>query len=139
MLQNKMEAVKKAIEAKKTRGAWAAGVKAYALEILETVEERIEYEGHEPETDAELVNYMLNGAKDWQHPGDIFKAWSVYSWGGSSLIYDGDICARLANASEQKRTNNGEKDPNPREQWLDCQARALYQAGQEIRRIFAEV
>lgn len=124
----KLEEIRTAIEAQKTRGAWAAGVKVYALEILDTIEERSEYEGHEPESMEELTDYALNGAKDHQKPNDIYRAWSVASWGGSYLIYDGDICRRLCNATEQKKTDNGNKQPNAREQWLDVQARALYQA-----------
>lgn len=126
--------IRAAIEATKTRGAWAKGVKVYALEILDTVAERSEYEGHEPQTMEELTDYMLNGARDWQKPNDLYKAWSVASWGGSYLIYNGDICERLCSPSEQKKTHNGEKEPNSREQWLDTQARALYQAGEIIRR-----
>ena len=128
----KLEAVRAQIEAQKTRGAWAQGVKLYALDILETVEERAEYEGHEPQNVAELIDYMLNGARDWQKPNDLYRAWSVASWGGSYLIYNGDICQRLAPASEQKRTKNGEKKPNAREEWLDTQARALFQAARLI-------
>ena len=122
------------IEAKKTRGAWSTGVKLYALEILEDMKDRAYYEQNEPQTIAELYDYMLNGAKDWRHPHDIYKAWSVYSWGGSSLIYDGDICERLCNNTEKKQTRNGERQPNSREQWLDVQARALFQAGELIAR-----
>jgi len=126
--------IREAIEAKKTRGAWAAGVKTYALEILEDVTERTEYEGHEPQDITELYDYMLNGAKDYRHPHDRFKAWAVYSWGGSSLIYDADICERLCNNTEKKQTRNGERRPNSREEWLDVQTRALFQAGELIAR-----
>lgn len=124
----RLEEIRAAVEAQKTRGAWAAGVKAYALEILDTIEERSEYEGHDPESMEELTDYALNGAKDHRHPHDLYKAWSVASWGGSYLIYDGDICRRLCSPSEQKKTDNGNKQPNNNEQWLDVQARALYQA-----------
>lgn len=134
----RLEAVKAIIAATKTRSQWSKGVKEYAEEILESVEERAEYEGREPETESELIDYMLNGAKDYSKPRDIFAAWKVYSHGGSSLIYNGDICARLATISEQKRTRNGEKDPNSRESWLDCQGRALFQAGEMIRRAYRE-
>lgn len=128
-----LKEVYQAIEAKKTRGAWAAGVKVYALEIIEDMQERAEYEGHEPETMTEVIDYMLNGAKDYQHPGDLFKAWKVYSWGGSSLIYNGDIAKRLCNNTELRKTDNGAKNPNSREEWLDVQARALFQAGELIK------
>lgn len=124
----RLKEIRTAIEAQKTRGAWANGVKLYALEILDTIEERSDYEGNEPENLQELKDYALNGAKDYRHPNDLYKAWSVASWGGSYLIYNGDICKRLCNATEQKKTDNGNKQPNAHEEWLDVQARALYQA-----------
>ena len=67
---------------------------------------------------------LLNGAKDW----------SQYSWGGCSLIYDPDIASRLCCPSELKKTRNGERRPNSREEWLDVQARALYQAANRVYR-----
>ena len=111
-------ALKKATTAE--RSAWGRGVAQYALELLDTVEEWREYNnGAEiPNNRAELKKIALNGAKDW----------SAYSWGGSSLCYDGDIAERLCTPSELKRTRNGERNPNGRESWLDCQARALHQA-----------
>lgn len=114
--------IREAIEAKKTRGAWATGVKAYALELIEEAEERSAYEGSEPETERQLENYMLNGADSWKQ----------YSWGGCSLIYDFDICDRLSNNTEKKITRNGERRPNAREEWLDVQARALFQASRLV-------
>lgn len=116
------------LETKKTRSAWDKGVKAYAFDILDVVQERAEGDGIVPETYGLFKDFALNGAKDYQKPGDLFAAWSVASWGGSYLIYDGDIARRLCNPSELKRTDNGNKRPNPHEQWLDVQARALYHA-----------
>lgn len=43
------------------------------------------------------------------------STWSEYSWGGSALIYNGDIAKRLCNPSELKRTHNGERRPNSQE------------------------
>ena len=131
----RLEEIRATIEAQKTRGAWAAGVKVYALEILETMTERAQFEG-EPETMEAVRDYMLNGAKDYRHPSDIYKAWSVASWGGSYLIYDGDIARRLCSPSELKKTDGGNKRPNAREEWLDVQARALFQAGEMIRNAY---
>ena len=67
---------------------------------------------------------LLNGAADW----------SQYSWGGCSLIYNSDIAERLCNPSELKKTRNGERRPNSREEWLDVQARALFQAANRVCR-----
>ena len=103
----------KKIEAQKARSAWARGVKVYALELLEA------YEGEEiPENWEALKADLLNGAENWK----------AYSWGGCSLIYDRDIAERLSTPSELKITRSGDRKPNAQEEWLDCQARALYQA-----------
>ena len=114
----KYEEIKKNLENRKDRSAWDKGVTVYALELLDEVAEQIDYSGKEPETRAELKALALNGA----------KGWSQYSWGGSSLIYDCDIAARLCTPSELKKTKDGERRPNSREEWLDVQARALSQA-----------
>ena len=105
----------KEIENQKTRSKWENGVKLYALDLLEDL-----YYIEESETFKSdgIKSLLLNGAIDW----------SSYSWGGCSLIYDADICERLATPSEQKKTKNGERRPNSNEEWLDTQARALYQA-----------
>lgn len=68
---------------------------------------------------------LLNGASNW----------SQYSWGGCSLIYDRDIAERTCNPSELKKTRNCERKPNSRKEYLDVQARALFQAAQRIRNI----
>ena len=112
------EEIKKNLEARKDRSAWDKGVTVYALELLDEVAEQIDYTKKEPETRAELKMLALNGAADW----------SQYSLGGSSLIYDCDIAERLCTPSELKKTKGGERRPNSREEWLDTQARALYQA-----------
>lgn len=110
----------------KDRSAWKKGVTIYALEILDNLEEQIDG-GYLTEDIFEspklLDKAMLNGAKDWNQ----------YSWGGCSLIYDGDIAERLCTPSELKRTRNGERKPNHNEEWLDVQTRALYQAARKIR------
>ena len=125
---NKIAAVREAIENMKGRSAWDRGVIGYALEILDQVEERSNYEGKEPETRAELIDYMLNGADDWKQA----------SWGGCFEIYNSDIAERLCNPSELKKTRNGERRPNSREEWLDVQARALHQAATKIKRLYSE-
>ena len=68
----------------------------------------------------------LNGARNW----------SDYSWGGSAFVYDRDIAAALCTPSELRRTRNGERRPNSREEWLDVQARALHQA---FRRMYGAI
>jgi hypothetical protein len=101
-----------AIEANKTRGAWQTAVKIYALELLEDMEGEFS------------AAKLLNGAENW----------NAYSYGGSALIYDGDIAERVCSPSELKRKKGGDLAPNARESWLDCQARALSQAARLIAR-----
>lgn len=114
------------LEARKDRSAWDKGVNVYALELVEELEERAAYEGRNPEPGAECKEWMKNGAQDW----------AQYSWGGSSLIYDGNIAERLCCPSELKKTRNGERRPNSREEWLDVQARALYQACNRVSQLY---
>ena len=119
------ETIRENIKARTTRGAWSHGVTAYALELAEQLEEAIDGGYFDPEnlTEPALVKKaMLNGADDW----------SAYSWGGSALIYDSDIAERLCSPSELKKTRGGERRPNAREEWLDTQARALYQAAHRV-------
>lgn len=71
-----------------------------------------------------VKEWLKNGASDWDQ----------YSWGGSSLIYNSDIAERLCCPSELKKTRNGERRPNSREEWLDTQARALRQAAGRLTR-----
>lgn len=51
-------------------------------------------------------------------------------------MYDGDIAAALCTPSELKKTRNGDRRPNSREEWLDVQARALRQA---FRRVYSAI
>ena len=120
------EYIKNELENRKDRSAWDKGVTIYALELLDEIKESIDYNGKEPETMEELKKIALNGAENWDE----------YSWGGCSLIYNGDIAERLCTPSELKKTQNGERRPNSREEWLDVQARALRQAYNRIKWIF---
>ena len=123
------EKIRAALEERKDRSAWDKGVTVYAFELLEGLEEYAAYYGMDPEPGAEVHKAMLNGASDW----------SAYSWGGSSLIYDADIAARLCCPSELKKTRNGERRPNAREDWLDTQARALYQAARRVSNLYRQI
>jgi len=97
-------------------GAWQRGVNTYALELVEQAEVPLTLEN--------LRETLLNGAADW----------GQYSYGGCSLIYDTDIAERLCSPSKLKRKRGGELQPSTRETWLDCQARALWQAEAMIKR-----
>ena len=107
------------------RSAWGKGVTAYALDLLDQLKEAVEGGYFDMENllaPRMLRSALLNGA----------GSWSEYSWGGCSLISDRDIAKRLCTPSELKRTRNGERRPNSREEWLDTQARALFQAANLI-------
>ena len=106
-----------AIESTKTRSAWERGVKEYAVELVENLDA-----DDIPECRRDLEKLLLSGAETWDD----------YSRGGCSLIYNQDIAHRLCSPSELRRSRNGERKPNGREQWLDTQARALYQASNLI-------
>lgn len=127
--ESTLDKVAAELEAHKDRSAWGRGVNAYALELVEELRERAAYEGRNPEPGKECREWMLNGAQDW----------AQYSWGGSSLIYDGDIAERLCTPSELKKTRNGERRPNSREEWLDTQARALNQACNRVARLYRSI
>jgi hypothetical protein len=104
--------IQKAIEATRPRGAWGRAVKAYALELLDSLDS--EYR----------AGALLNGAENWR----------AYSYGGCALIYNSEIAGRVCSPSELKRKRGGELAPNAGESWLDCQARALSQAASLIAR-----
>ena len=123
-----IEEIKKEIEARKTRSAWDKGVKNYAVEMIKELEENISGGYFKAENIADrnaLKAQLLNGA----------KSWSEYSYGGSALIYNGDIAERLCSPSEYKKCREGERKPNNHEEWLDVQARALSQASTIILRL----
>lgn len=110
------------IENLKARSAWQKGVKEYAAELVEKLEEYAEYNGTpgviEVDNPAGFLEICLNGAQDWEQ----------YSRGGNALIYNGDIAERLCTRSEFKRTKGGGRMPNRLEDWVNVQSRALRQA-----------
>lgn len=138
-----IKAARETLESRKDRSAWDKAVTADALELLETVNdvacetskkfaETVEGGSAHVETllndrDA-LTAAMLNGARDW----------SEYSCGGCALVYDGDIAEHYCTPSELKKTRNGDRRPNAREDWLDVQARALSQAARRARVAIAD-
>ena len=123
-----LSSIKKTVKNYSARSAWKRGVNAYALELLEEVD-RSEALPEDAVCNFRMFEkYFLNGASNW----------SEYSWGGCSLIYDGDIAERLCTPSELKKTRNGERKPNPSEEWLDTQARALYQAVRLLWRVVSK-
>jgi hypothetical protein len=105
----------KKIESKRAGSAWTRGVKDFALSMVESLEEN----GIEITDYKTLKKDLLNGARNWVEVSE----------GGCFLIYDADIAEALCTPSELTRNDNGRLAPNSRESWLECQARALHQAG----------
>lgn len=123
-----VEAVEQKVSETKTYSAWDRGVKAYAEELVEELREAVEggYVNADELSNRRLFERaMLNGAADWKQ----------YSEGGCSLCYDGQIAERLCAPWELRKTDNGRRDPNPRESWIDVQSRALFQAAQMILQV----
>ena len=113
-MSTKKQQLLEAVAAHKAgRSAWSRGVHAYAVELVEGLED-----GADLANEVLLQKELLNGA----------SSWAQYSEGGCALIYDADIAERLCSPSELKRCKGGERQPNSRENWLEVQARALWQA-----------
>lgn len=112
------ETLRAAVAASPARSAWSKGVKNYALDIIDNLEE-----WNAPITE----EAALNGAESWKR----------YTWGGNGLVYNEAIAAALCNPSELKRCKGGRLQPNSQEQWLDVEARALFQAWKLIERLKA--
>lgn len=119
--------IREEVEARTERSAWSRGVTAYALDLVDELEEATEggyFDLSDLEAPKLVDRALLNGATDWNQ----------YSWGGCSLCYDGQIAERLCTPSELKKTRHGERRPNSREEWLDTQARALFQAASRVKK-----
>ncbi len=121
------EELKKRVEAYKATSAWGRGVKAYALDLLDRIEEAIQGNWFS-DGDILLPNLLrkelLNGAMNWLE----------YSEAGNALIYDKDIAERLCTPSELKKKKGGRLQPSTRKTWIELQARALHQAAGLIMR-----
>lgn len=113
------------------RSAWDKGVREYALDLIENIMDSRHADNMKMYNDGEKLTeaVLLNGAANWRD----------FSYGGCSFIYDSTIAARLCTKSELKRTDNAQKNPNPRETWLDVQARALFQAAKQIMQAAATI
>lgn len=109
----KKELLEAVVAHKADRSAWSRGVKAYAVELVEGLDD-----GADLSNETLLRKALLNGADDWRQ----------YSGGGCALVYDADIAERLCSPSDLKKTKGGERQPNSTETWLELQARALWQA-----------
>ena len=115
------EATLDKLKAVKCRSAWSKGVKEYAYLLLDNI---FSYSDCKSITDFKsLHEELLDGKKNWHQ----------FSWGGYALIYDEGIAKTLCSPSELKKCKNGILRPNKKEQWLDVQAQALFQAEKLIK------
>lgn len=129
---------------KPARSHWERAVIADAIDMLhDAIEELRDTPEEAPrnltELTAQLLNVSTSTLKSWGRDNgnggikDLYRCAHESSWGGSHLCYDYDIARHYCTPSELKRTRDGERRPNAREEWLDVQARAIYQAVSKIR------
>lgn len=116
--------IREAIKERKARSAWDRGVREYMLDFLDHVKDYHKLNEND-EVRKVTITELLNGARDWEQ----------YSYGGCSLVYNGDICERLCPPSVIRRKNEGELPPNSMETWLDVQALALRAAAGHFVRL----
>ena len=102
----------------KNRSVWKKGVKEYADELLDNLEERAQINKRFPKDENELKEWLLNGAMDCKD----------YSYTYCSLKYDSQIAERLCTQSKLKKKEGGRLTPNRRDTWLDVQTKALIDA-----------
>ena len=120
----KQQLIKAVAAHKAGRSAWSRGVKAYAIELVEGLNDDTDLAN-----EVMLQKELLNGAQSWLQ----------YSEGGCALCYDVDIAERLCSPSELKKSRGGERQPNSRETWLDLQARALWQAHNVVQKAWRKL
>ena len=113
------------------RSAWNQGVAVYEMELInEMFDDRTVL--NEDDLKKSWIGHCLIH--------NNFSDWVSYSRGGLSLIYDQDIAERLCTPSEFKKAEkNGFLRANSREDWLECQGRALYQAAERIKAAIREI
>ena len=124
MSTTKKQLLEAVLAHKAGRSAWSRGVHAYAVEMVEALDD-----GADLANEVMLQKELLNGA----------QSWAQYSEGGCALIHDADIAERLCPPSELKRVRGGERAPNGRETWLDVQARALWQAHKVVEKAWRKL
>lgn len=104
------------------RSAWHRAVVSDAVDLVDSLSC-----SEIPNNWKDLKKALLNGAADW----------SAYSYGGCALVYNGDIARHYCTPSELRRVTHKDgtisERANAWENWIDVQARALWQAANLIR------
>ena len=133
---------------KPARSRWDRAVIEDAEEMIAEVIENLKDTPDEAPRDltaltAELLNVSVSTLRSWGgddgHNGvrSLYQCAHESSWGGSHLCYNSDIARHYCTPSELKRTRDGARRPNARDEWLDVQARAIYQALSKIRHLWS--
>lgn len=119
--------IKEKLEKRNKGSVWKRAVKEDAIRLLDYF---VEYysinEGENVNFDVPNFAELRQGAKDWVQ----------FSYGGCAYVWDTDIAQHYCTPSELKKVQDkegGVKKPNSKENWLDVQARALFQAEYLIR------
>ena len=112
------DTIRAELNARHDRSAWNKGVTQYAIDLLEDIQGHANERERLPIDGAELELWALNGADNWHH----------YSTAACSLVWSGDIAARVCTPSMYKRKHEGASEPGNGQTWLDVQADALKQA-----------
>ena len=113
----KKEIIISKINQTRPRSYWGKGVKQYALDILNNLDDVKDL----PSNSRELETCLLNGASNW----------GQYSNGAFSLIYSEDIATRLYSprvVESCRKKNGGFASTYKGMDWLDIQAIALEEA-----------
>lgn len=133
---------------KPARSRWDRAVIEDAEEMIAEVIDNLRDTPEEAPRDltaltAELLNVSIRTLQSWGRDNgnggikDLYRCAHESSWGGSHLCYDSDIARHYCTPSELRRTRDGELRPNAHEEWLDVQARAIYQALSKIRHLWS--
>lgn len=108
----------KQIEQWKPRSAWDKGVKELMFMIVE--HECRDFIDDFKTIDTHKIDELISLAKEWSYNGELW-------------IYDQQLAEQFCTPSELKRVKGGKFPPNSKEQWVDLQARACYQAFVRLR------
>lgn len=115
------------VDKRRLRSAWDKGVRLYSHELFQNL---FYYT---------MMGEVLDGVIDAKRKAmNGAKSWKEYSRGGFSLVRDEDIAERLCTPTEFRRCKGGLRNPSPCEDWIDVQARALFQAWEMVRSALVE-
>ena len=102
--------------------AWGKGVRRYSHELFGNLFYWTT-QGHYLNGVEEAHEKAMQGASTWEE----------YSRSGLSLESGEEIAERLCTPVELRKCKGGARRPNLREDWMDVQARALFQAWEMLK------